>query len=153
MEMIRRKTDYAIQALVDLARQSDRRALVPVSALVNRIDVPRDFVHKIMRKLVRGGMVYGRAGRGGGFCLAKPLEEINLLDVVTVIQGPPSLNRCLGVDGGCRNKPTCPVHIRLNVLQAQLEDFLKKTTLAAIIEIVHTQSQACMGGISNESDT
>ena len=135
MELIRRETDYAFRALVDLARRRDDQLLVPVGLLVKRTHVPRDFIHKIMRKLVRAGIVYGRAGRGGGFRLARSSEDINLLEVLSVVQGPPAVNRCLTHGQSCQFMGGCAVRRKLTALQDELTGFLQKTTLAEVAEV------------------
>ncbi len=133
MELIRRDTDYALRLLIELASHEHDEA-VPVRQLSSRTDVSRDFVHKIMQKLAHAGIVRGRPGKGGGYTLERDPSGLDLLEVVSIVQGPPAVNRCLIDKKHCRRSGTCPIRSRLESLQQALVDSLGQTTLQEIVE-------------------
>ncbi|WP_148135321.1 RrF2 family transcriptional regulator [Candidatus Formimonas warabiya] len=49
---------------------------------------------KVLQRLVRAGFLYSIRGPKGGFGMAKSPEEISLLDVYQVIEGPVKLDGC-----------------------------------------------------------
>jgi Rrf2 family protein len=132
MELIRRDTDYALRVLIELARRGTDAEPAPVDALVRATETPRDFLHKILRRLAESGIVEGVPGRGGGYRLKRPAEEISLLEVVSVVQGLPAVNRCLLSDSVCSRTKTCPVRKSLEGIQRQLVDQLEKARLSEI---------------------
>jgi Rrf2 family protein len=68
------------------------------------------FLTKILQPLIKDGIVGSQRGVGGGFYLAKPPEEISLLDIVKSQEGPVYLNQCLIEEGACEREFFCPVH-------------------------------------------
>jgi Rrf2 family protein len=95
--------------------------------------IPISFGHKILRKLVAAHLVTSRAGRSGGFRLARRPETIRLIDIVTAIQGPVSVSRCMMEINPCLRRATCPVSQKWRKLQRSIITFLRTTTLADII--------------------
>jgi len=125
--IVRTDTDYAIQALAHLAGE-DTHISGPV--LAQRCDLPASFTHKIMNKLVRAGLVTSRAGRSGGFELARTPAEIRLSDVVEAIQGPVTVRPCVVEPSMCSKSDHCTVSCRWRELQENIIQFFQETTLA-----------------------
>jgi Rrf2 family protein len=61
---------------------------VTADQLAEYFDLPKPYLHKQIRSLARGGLVASATGPRGGYALARPVETITLMDVVTAIQGP-----------------------------------------------------------------
>lgn len=78
--------DYALQALVRLARAPESEA-VPAGELARSLQLPTRFVEQQVTALARAGIVQCRRGAGGGCSLARRAAEISLADVVSAIHG------------------------------------------------------------------
>ena len=136
MELIRKDTDYAMRALVQLAQHGQQEP-VPTGVLARSQDIPLHFAQKILRRLKRAGIIEGRMGSKGGFSLARSAGQIDLLEVVEAIQGPVTVRECcLGLDT-CPRRPSCPISAKLVEVQTNLLDSLKNITLADISEAKH----------------
>jgi len=133
MELVRQDTDYALRALVHLCRTRDEEN-VAASGVADAQQIPLSFCHKILRKLVAAGLVASRAGRNGGFRLARRPSAIRLLDVLETIQGPVAVTHCMMRVGPCPRRSTCPASRKWRKLQNGIVTFLKSTTLADIAE-------------------
>lgn len=90
--------DYAVRIVSCLAIAEKRMDAKTIS---EKTCVTLRFSLKILRKLVTGGIVKSYKGTQGGYELAKPLNEISLLDVVETIEGTYQLSRCLEKDYPC----------------------------------------------------
>jgi Rrf2 family protein len=122
-------TEYAIWGLSELtARQPQGNILL--EDVVRGTDLPRDFLAKIFQILVRRGILESAKGRGGGFRLAREPHQITLLEVVTAIEGPDRLDRCvIGLDK-CNDQLACSQHDLFKPIRQRLKDYLRTTTLA-----------------------
>jgi Rrf2 family protein len=64
-----------------------------------------------MQQLAAGGLLVGQRGAGGGYALARPVDEISLADIVEAVEGPFSMTMCsegrtdCALDAHCRVKP------------------------------------------------
>lgn len=80
------RLDYALRALVLLALQPSGE-YVAAGDLAERLSLPRRFVEQQVTALARAGIVRCRRGASGGCALARPADEIAVLDVVEAVQG------------------------------------------------------------------
>ncbi len=138
MDILRRNTDYALRLMVSLAKHGED-ASVSTRTLAQEQDVPYQLACKLMQQLHAARLVESCMGAKGGFRLARGPEEISLLDVVQVIQGRLSLNRCLIDEACCPRKESCPVRARMGELQSRMDEYLGSVTLA---DLVRTRTRA-----------
>jgi len=130
---ITRQADYALRAMVYLARQEqDQRAATSQIAEVQRI--PPSFLAKIISQLAIAGLIHTSRGARGGVTLARQPVDISVLEVVEAIDGPIMLNECTDDPASCPFGPDCPLRPLWCNTQAELVDKLKTTTFAEIIE-------------------
>jgi len=124
--------DYAVRAMIHIA-------CLPESAVALRGDVaraygiPSSFMAKILRQLVRAGLLQSSRGVHGGFALARPASEINLLEVVEAIEGPLALTDCMHEGPGCEWGDECPANLVWHEVQSGMADSLRRATLEALV--------------------
>jgi Rrf2 family cysteine metabolism transcriptional repressor len=81
------KSPYALAALVELHRCGDRTP-VPIGELARRRDIPAQFLEQLFATLRRGGVLRSQRGVRGGYFFARPPEEVTVLEVVELLDGP-----------------------------------------------------------------
>lgn len=99
-----------------------------VIKIAERTDTSKHHVAKVMQRLVKAGYLTSQRGPSGGFILKKKPEEINLLDLYEVIEGPIEVSECP------MDKQICPFDkcIMDNVtskMTLEFKDFLSKQTI------------------------
>ena len=72
-------------------------------------------------------------GPKGGFTLTRNPSEINLWQIIEIIQGPVSMNKCLLGDFKCQNRAACTVYDKLVEVQRQIKSSLTATTLDELL--------------------
>ncbi|WP_214409489.1 RrF2 family transcriptional regulator [Sphaerisporangium fuscum] len=85
--------EWAIHCCLTLAWLGDERP-VPTAKLAGGYELPPAYLNKQLQALVKAGILASVAGARGGFRLARPLEKITLMDVVTAIEGPDEAFQC-----------------------------------------------------------
>jgi Rrf2 family protein len=81
------KSPYALAALVELRQYGDR-APVPLAELARRRNIPAQFLEQLFAVLRRAGILRSQRGVKGGYAFARPPEEITVLEVVELLDGP-----------------------------------------------------------------
>jgi Rrf2 family cysteine metabolism transcriptional repressor len=87
MISITSKSPYAVRALVELHRHGDSGP-VPIAELARRGDIPVQFLEQLFATLRRAGLLRSQRGVKGGYSFARPAEEIPVLEVVELLDGP-----------------------------------------------------------------
>lgn len=106
---ITRKGDYAIRGMVHLADRPVGTVFL-LAEVAADVHVSKALLAKIFQQFARLGLVSSARGAGGGFALARPAEEISLLEIIEAVEGPILLNRCLLAEGTCGRDTFCKVH-------------------------------------------
>lgn len=106
MELIRRNTDYALRALILMAKEKQDR-MYQITRLADAARVPEGFLRKTFQRLDKAGIIGSRRGPKGGFSLAKRPGDITVLEVLEAVQGPLAVNKCFLEGLGCANYDRC----------------------------------------------
>ena len=133
MLKLSKKTDYAIILLAHLGEVD-----VPVSAqeMATHYKLPYPMVANILKQLVSSGLIESIRGKHGGYILAMPAEEINLVEIIKVTDSPFNLVECAHDEEICKVHQCCPTRRPLLALHQKIRQFVEETTLASIISDV-----------------
>jgi Rrf2 family protein len=138
--MITNKTKYALKALFRLCTlPADEPVLI--AELAESEQIPRKFLELILVELKQHGILKSRKGRGGGYSLAKPPQDIALADILRITDGPLAPVPCLHKTthercDDCRDELLCPVRLGFEAAYGQYVRNLEQTTLADMVERV-----------------
>lgn len=132
MKLITRDTDYAVRALIYAARHKDKR--ICVREVVKELKIPRPFLRKIIQILNKNGIVLSCKGKGGGFSLVNKPDNIFLVDLIKIFQGPLKLNECLFRNKICPSKKTCVLNKKIDTIEQYVFDKLEPITIASLIQ-------------------
>jgi Rrf2 family protein len=86
MISITTKSPYALQALAELGRCGE--GPVSIGELARRRDIPVQFLEQLFAALRRAGLLNSQRGVKGGYSFARPAEQITVLEVVELLDGP-----------------------------------------------------------------
>jgi Rrf2 family protein len=134
---ITRQADYALRAVTEVAQLPEGER-APTAVIAERQNIPLPFLAKIVSQLAVKGILEATRGASGGVSLARPAENITLLDVIEAIDGPVTLNRCVHNPDACEMSSSCPIHPIFVDTQQMLVDMLQRTTFADVTN--HKQS-------------
>jgi Rrf2 family protein len=79
------KSRYAVVALAELSRTGSEP--VPIAQVAERRGIPVQFLEQLFSTLRRAGILTSHRGAKGGYTLARPPEEITVLEVVQALDG------------------------------------------------------------------
>lgn len=125
----RKKTEYGMM-MVSLLAKEGKGGLVSVRAMQG-YGLPRSFLVKIARELIKAKLVVAKEGRGGGYSLAKDPGNVTLKEVVEAIEGKVATTACL-IHGAkkCPMEATCPHRNMMGKLTKEIGELLAKYKLS-----------------------
>lgn len=130
MIKIGRLTDYGIVLMSYMAAHRERAH--NASEVAEEVHLPVPTVSKLLRELVRGGLLESQRGAKGGYALARDPSHISVAQIITALEGPIALTACsateLALD--CEHEPLCPVRGHWTRINRAIRTALEGVTLA-----------------------
>lgn len=142
-ELISQTSEYALRAMVHLARRKQGEEGPETAQQVSEATrVPLGYLHKILRKLTRAGLLVAQRGIGGGFMLARAPEEIHVIEVLRASDTDiVRIETCpLGIT---THTTLCSLHRFLDDAIAQTEEIFSRHTLADFLSDYGVSGPLC----------
>ena len=134
--MLTNKGKYGLKAMVHLAGLESGE-LAQVADIADANSISKKFLDHILTDLRHAGLVYSKKGKGGGFALARPAQEIRVGAIVRVLDGPLAPIPCASVTafrpcGDCADLRVCAVRLIMVEARNAIADVLDNRTLAEL---------------------
>jgi Rrf2 family protein len=133
--MITRETDYSMRLVLALAERHKKGILSASSAeIAAEMDIPYRFLRKLVKRLVVGGLIESRRGKGGGVALAKTPQSMSLHDIM-VVMGPRGveLSLCTSDPKSCNRSSLCSMQREFADIQADVDKRLKAIHISDLV--------------------
>jgi Rrf2 family protein len=137
--MFHKETEYALRALVYIKLQNIKKRRPGTNEISEEIEAPRFFTAKILQRLVRSGLLESLKGKGGGFFFDDKKPDLQLITLVTAIEGDRSFSGCgFGLKHCDENNP-CPVHEQYAPIRDSVFKLLSEETVQSLAEKVYNK--------------
>ena len=100
--MISTKGRYALRVMIDLA-EHENGGYIPLKDIADRQEISKKYLEIIVKDLVKGRMIRGSSGRGGGYRLCRRPEEYPVGEIIELMEGSLATVACLSAGA-----ETCP---------------------------------------------
>ena len=135
--LVSTKGRYALRIMLELA-QGEKGAYVPLPLIAKKQDISEKYLESIVSALVRGGLVEGMRGKGGGYRLNRELKDYSVGEILRMTEGSLAPVSCLeSGENPCPRADRCstlPMWVKLEDLinayldSVSLEDLLREST-------------------------
>jgi len=126
-------TDYALRVLMYLTIHPQQ--LVTIGELAEFFDISKNHLVKVVHNLGLKGFVHTVRGKGGGICLARPPQQINIGEVVREIEGHFQIAECFNP----KKQGLCAIHSQCGLkglFNDAAEQFLQVLDGAVLADLV-----------------
>lgn len=124
-------TSLALHTMVYLAGKPEET--VSVNEIAEILNISEAHLSKVLQRLAKAGLVESNRGPKGGFRLTKNPEEIALIEVYEVIDGPLHYADCLYSTKICNNDE-CIFHGLLGTMGKMFRDYLINTKISEVTQ-------------------
>ncbi len=131
--MISTKGRYALRVIIDISEHREE-GYVPLKSIAARQGISKKYLEIIVRELVRGKLVTGVSGRGGGYKLCREPEEINVAEILELMEGTMAPVACVA-DGAepCLRATECKTLPMWMEYDALAKDFFQKKKISDFV--------------------
>lgn len=126
--------DYGVLLLGHFARHEGAQA--SAAELSTRYHMPKTVVANLLKAFREAGLLSSRRGVGGGYRLLRAPEDISLLDVLRVIEGPVQLTDCVATSvltASCEYEDVCLSKSPMRAVNRRIVEMLDGISLAQLI--------------------
>jgi len=150
MRTLSKKTQYTLRALYALSRNYGRGPTLS-STIAKGEAIPQDFLENILLYLKREGLVSSKKGKGGGYALLAPPDQITLGRVIRLIEGPIAPLPCASETAyrkcdECVDVRFCGTRMIMREVRDAMVTILDQTTLAQVCARMDEARQSVHGG-------
>ena len=127
------KGRYGLRTLMDIAMHQNEGA-VTLGDIAKRQEISVKYLWQVINPLKTSGLLSVTRGAKGGYVLARRPEEISMLEVVTILEGPLSLVECLGRGDFCKHVDACVARTVWQEVNRAIEEALRGITLGDVLK-------------------
>jgi Rrf2 family protein len=131
MKVLTMNTDYAIRALLVLAKRQD--TYTSAREIAGLQNIPYQYLRRILQILIGNGLVESKEGAGGGVRLVKDASKIEVAAVIRMFQGDVEISNCLVRGEICSNRNTCVLRREMKRIEKMLNDEFGKITIRSLM--------------------
>jgi FeS assembly SUF system regulator len=133
MIKVNKLTDYAVLILSHFAAQQSG-TVFNAHQLAQAIGVNPPTVSKILKILLRHDLLLSHRGANGGYQLAKPVQYINIAQIIQAMEGRLGVTDCSVHPGLCSQENTCQMRLPWQKINKMVLQVLSTVTLADMVQ-------------------
>ena len=122
---------FAVTAMIDLGMRH-QRGPITLAGISERQRISLSYLEQLFGRLRRQGIVDSVRGPGGGYTLAKSLDEISVAAIIRAVDEPIDATQCGGL-GNCRDDRECMTHDLWMTLNTHIYDYLESVMLSELV--------------------
>ncbi len=133
---ISKKAEYALRALIAIARHPKSHQIQELSRLEN---IPVKFLEQILLALRHGGLLTSKRGVGGGYSLRVNSSQITVGEVIRIMDGPIAPVPCAASKPTekctCPDPRTCALRLLMTDVRRELSATLDHYTIEDVMRL------------------
>jgi FeS assembly SUF system regulator len=134
MVRLSKLTDYGM-VLMSCFAEGKPQSLRTARDLAVESGLPLPTVTKLLKELLRSGLLVSHRGIKGGYSLARRAQEISLADIIAALEGPIALTECSSdIMGLCEFEPRCAIRKNQQIISQAVRGVLERLMLSDLIQ-------------------
>lgn len=126
------KGRYGVKAMVDLAIHYGEGS-VSIKSISERQSISECYLEQLFSPLRKAELIKSVRGAQGGYTLNRNPEDITIIDIMEVLEGPIEISGCLD-NNDCNNMECCSTRLLWGKIKTSIDDVMKSVTLKDMVE-------------------
>lgn len=131
MKLLTKNTDYAIRALIQLAKNKDR--YISSTEISRDEKIPLPYLRRILQALTKENIISTKEGAGGGVKLRLAPDGIRLTRLIRMFQGNIQLVECMFRKQICFNRKKCVLRKKMKDIEEMVISELENITIGNLL--------------------
>lgn len=125
---------YALRSVLYVAAEQNGTGKVPLDKIAEDLNVPRHFLGKVMKRIVKEGILTSQKGPNGGFCTNENTLHTQLIQLIYITEDRDYFKTCVLRLRKCNALRPCPLHLRAEKLRNQWEQLFSTTSIDDLLK-------------------
>ena len=125
------KGRFAVTAMLDLAMNEADKP-VTLAGISERQSISLSYLEQLFSRLRRSGLVKSVRGPGGGYRIAKKLDQVSVSEIISAVDELIDATQCGGQEN-CHDEGRCMTHDLWSSLNVKILEYLSGVSLADLV--------------------
>lgn len=132
--MISTRGRYALRVMIDLAERQTE-GYIPLKEIAQREEISEKYLESILKLLVKGNILVGLRGKGGGYRMMRPPEQCTVGSILRLTESSLAPVSCLEQSPiQCERAGECRTLPMWKKLDALIREFFDGVTIADLAQ-------------------
>ena len=132
--MFSKSFGYAVRGILYIAIMQHEKRYIQSEEIARNRTVPKHFMSKILKSLVKDGIITSVKGPTGGFTINNHTLGIPLMKIFRKTEGSETFATCVLRLSQCNPDHPCPLHHQIENIRQQLDFVLVNTTIEDLLK-------------------
>lgn len=125
---------YALRGILYVSLMQEEKRKVSLDEIAVQLAVPRHYLAKIMKAVVKAGVLSATRGQQGGFFINNNTLNTSLTTIIRLTDGEEFFNACMLSLRKCNSSSPCPLHSKFEAGRRELFEVCRNTTIEMVIK-------------------
>ena len=125
------RAQYGMRALVEVALGGDRPT--SLKTVAERQQLSQPYLEQIFAVLRNAGLVESVRGAHGGYLVVRPLDEVDALEIVELLEGSVAPVNCIDDGASCERTGHCSTEPLWREVDDAVRSVLRRTSLGDLV--------------------
>lgn len=132
MKKVNRKLEYSLMALRHMSHKIPGE-LTTAKEVADSYHAPFDVTSRVMQLMAQNGLLKSEQGASGGYQITKDLSRVTLDDLISMIEGPTKIAKCMHKEDPCEIQSSCNIISPIHNLNQRLTEFYQSVSLKDLL--------------------
>lgn len=133
--LITSKGRYALRLMIYIAAFGGAEGRIALREVAERESISLKYLEQLVRPLMRAGLLTSVRGKGGGYVLARPADQVRAGDILRAAEGERPAIACDGLEGSCGRSGLCTTVRFWAGLEDAIDAYVDGVTLAELARV------------------
>jgi Rrf2 family protein len=125
---------YALRMMTVFAKHADGNNVISLNQVSDESKVSRRYLEQLVIGLKNNALIRGKSGKGGGYALAQPAEEIKIREIIESAIGPINIVDCVLNPDVCLKSEFCECRVLYSLINRRITSVMDGLVLADMLD-------------------
>lgn len=120
---------YSLRSVLYIASLEDPKTRIRLEVIADQLNIPRHFLGKVLKRLVKEGILHSQKGPTGGFTITDKTLQTPLYRFMKITGETEQFDFCVLRLQDCNSVDKCPLHDEAELIKKQWFKLLSCTTI------------------------